>query len=68
MKVDGMCDISPTDRELKIKDKKLQENQGRRLFLGGRYLWFSNTNITWCSNEDGVSIRFVVSVVGCRTG
>lgn len=62
MKVDGMCDISPTDRELKIKDKKLQENQGRR------YLWFSNTNITWCSNEDGVSIRFVVSVVGRRTG
>lgn len=35
MKVDGMCDISPTDRELKIKDKKLQENQGRRLFWGG---------------------------------
>lgn len=67
MKVDGMCDISPTDREVKIKDKTLQENQGRR-FFGGRYLWFSNTNTTWCSNEDGVSIRFVVSVVGRRTG
>lgn len=65
MKVDGLCQLVTCHRELKIKDKTLQENQGRRFFWGGEICGFLTM---WCSNEDGVYARFVVSVVGRRTG